>query len=266
MLRRFAYLDEQTLIDYVSMLEDGLRESRTDSSESRSAKTGSADVKVVKGGIESGSQTGASISTSDTAPARFDRLVRLAQEAPETSGWVDVVTLDDLADAGMGAIVDFECELEIPDIARLLGSDEMGGMADLLGALRSVSGFLGEDVSDLPDSEEVAAISSFMKSVKSDGLIVVGEDDESEWKIASNLRRDLIRGPIDDLSGSFRVTGKVGRVIRKGEYKMLIGLPGMSLLPRDQRRAMEKKRPEPEEVAMYLEGPARLIDVLAIYR
>jgi hypothetical protein len=109
-------------------------------------------------------------------------------------------------------------------------------------------------------------MSGFMKSMKSDGLIVVGNDDESEWKIASNLRRDLIRVPIGELSGSFRVTGKVGRAIRKGEYKMLIGLPGMSLLPRDQRRAMEKDRPKPEEMDMYLEGPARLIDVLAIYR
>ncbi|MGL5827386.1 MAG: DUF6414 family protein [Nocardioides sp.] len=267
MLRRFSYLDEQTLNDYVGVLEDGLRESRIESSGNRSSKAGSADAKIIKAGIESGTEAGSSVSTSDTPPARFNRLLRLAQESPNASGWIDVVTLDDLSDAGIGALVDFECELEVPDVARLFGSDELNGLADALDSLRSLGGLLGEEVSDLPDAAEVAAMSGIMKTMKSDGLIVVGQDEESQWKIASNLRRELIRGgSLDELSGSLRITGKIGRVINKGEYKMLLGLPGMSLLPRDQRKAMEKKRPDPDEMDMYLEGPARLIDVLAIYR
>jgi hypothetical protein len=46
----------------------------------------------------------------------------------------------------------------------------------------------------------------------------------------------------------------------------MLALPGLSLLPRDKRRALERKKPESDEAENYLAGPALMLDILAIYR
>jgi hypothetical protein len=265
MLRRFLYLDEQMLNDFISALEDGLRQSRTDSTGESGGKSIGGNAKVVSGQLDSARERSSSTAASDTGPARFSRLLTLAEEAPEASGWADVVTLDDLATAGRGAFVDFECELQIPDFARLTDSRELGGFLDLIESFSSLGPLLG-NAEGMPSADEISGVRSFANMMKGSGLIVVGEDDDSDWRCAGNLKRDLVRGSLDELPDYFRVTGKVGRPIKAGERKPLLALPGMSVLSRDERRALERKKPSPGEEDMYLEGPACMIDVLAIYR
>jgi len=40
----------------------------------------------------------------------------------------------------------------------------------------------------------------------------------------------------------------------------------MNLVPREERRRMERQAPEPGKESEYLSGPALMLDILAIYR
>jgi hypothetical protein len=71
------------------------------------------------------------------------------------------------------------------------------------------------------------------------------------------------RCPFD---GYAKVVGKVSTQWGKGQWKLLLALPGMDLLSRDKRREMERKGPNEGQEQNWLEGPAILLDVLTIYR
>jgi hypothetical protein len=66
--------------------------------------------------------------------------------------------------------------------------------------------------------------------------------------------------------GFARVVGKVSAQWDKGNWKPLLVLPGMNLLSREQRRAMQRRGPDEGQESSWLEGSAIMLDVLAIYR
>lgn len=262
MLRNFLYLDETVLNGYVSALEDGLRSKRIASNEVHSDRQGAVDARVLKGQRGSSESDTGTVESEDTPHARFERLIELAKAQPERSLWLEIVQLEDLTDAGTGALVDFECEIEVPAVSQL---GELGQLADLMESMSSLGPLLGQTDADMPSRQEVQAFRGFSSLLKSDDLVVVGEDD-SDWRIAGTLRRKHLRASTSELTEYVRIMGKVGKVIPAGQYKSLLGLPGMSLLPRDERRRLERQKPTDEDRDMYLAGPARMIDVLAVYR
>lgn len=272
MLRSFYYLNEPTLNEFVSAMEDGLRERRTDSQTGQSSREGSVDFKAITGGRSSMAEEGRVVETADDAPARFDRLMRMVRADPEASGWVDVTTLDDLEGLGLGALIEVEVELSMPDVVKIFSTDaasDLSSLAEIMNSMAGLAGILGEDaetlgMDDLPSADQMESLGRFTRSLKSD-LVFVGEDD-SDRRVAMALQPSMLRRSHNELEDTFRVVAKVGRAVPPGEHKLLLGLPGMSLLPRAERRAMEKKRPKPDEMDQYLSGPATMLDVLAIYR
>jgi hypothetical protein len=264
MLRRFLYLDAPTLADYVSALEGGSRESLETKSVAGKSSEGALDVKVARGNLGRTQQAEERLSLSDTPQARFERLTRLAEANPEEAGWITVLEPDDnLAQAGIGAIIDFECEIYIPQIIKAFSpqdgiSQALEVMDELLPAARA----LGLDVSGIPQKKERTAVKKFA-DVIGGKLLVVGEFDDSDWHIAGQLDASYVNG---DLEGRVRVTGKIANRWGTGTWKPLLALPGSSLLPRHERRALEKQKPQADDENNYLEGPAVMLDILAIYR
>lgn len=264
MLKNFIYLNEPALDGYLSSLEDGLRglvEAKIAKSSSVSGKAGVAGVGV---GGDHERQQEETTSRTDTASARFERLQRLAREDPEASGWVDVVDPDtDLKDIGIGAIVELECEIFIPEAIKAMSPN--GGIAqaiDQLQALAPFASMLGLDMSGVPAADQLNGVKGFASTLGGDA-VVVGEPNESDFRIAGKLLDAYLRGEVE---GYARVVGKVSAVLGKGAWKPLLALPGMNLLSRDKRREMERKGPDEGQEGSWLQGPAIMIDVLAIYR
>lgn len=266
MLRSFLYLDESALNDYVSVMEDGLREKTTTAQGKAGKAGGSVGLGGVGGSLELGRDRSRSTESADTAPARFERLVTLARAAKESSGWLDLSDLDGLAGARAGSLVDFECEIRVPDIVKVLGSgSEMREVADLIGLMRSLGSMLGEQIADLPEESEVTQMANIADRMRF-SPVIVGEDDESEWTVTGVLSPGAIRKPLSDFDGSARITAKVGKTVARSEHKLLLNLPGASAMPRDERRALERRGPADEdEKVMFIAGPARILDILAIY-
>jgi len=264
MLKTFMYLNETTLDSYLSSLEDGLRDSIEAKTSKSSSVRGKAGVGVVAVGGDQEDLREETTSRSDTASSRFERLQRLARADVEASGWIDVLSADgDLTDIGIGALIEIECEIYIPEVIKALSP--VGGMAQALGQLQEIAPLMaqfGGDMSKLPGSDKLDAMKGLANSLGADAMLV-GEPADSKWQVAGKLLDAHLRGEID---GYARVVGKVSSVLRDGEWKPLLALPGMNLLSRAQRRDMERKGPDAGQEANWLRGPALMLDVLAVYR
>ncbi|HEY3381823.1 MAG TPA: hypothetical protein VGK32_08650 [Vicinamibacterales bacterium] len=264
MLTQLVYLDEEALDQYVGAIEGGLISSAT----SRVSVSGSAeaglDLKVVGGKGARARENEDERVVQDTPAARFARLLAAAAANPDALGWLDIMDADaDLAGIGIGAMVSWECDVYVPDVVRMLA--RAGGALD---ALRMMRGLLpnahafGLDTSGLPADAEMGAMAGLLESMQVETL-VAGEDEATDWRVAGQLRR---APNLDRLEGRARVVGKVTRVLSEGQWKPFLTFPGMSILPRAQRRALERQAPPPEKEDEYLHGPALMLEILAIYR
>jgi hypothetical protein len=264
MLRRFLYLDETALAQYVSALDGGAIAQSTRQSTRGGKAEGGVDAKVAKLSGGRTREDAESLTLNDTDAARFDRLLRAANDDPDALGWVEVVNPDDdLADIGIGAIVAWECELFVPDIVKMFSkAGEALPLIELMQTMAPAAETLGLNVDGIPDSGQLGAMASLVRGINSDALIV-GEDDGTDWQVAGSLSGNV---ELSDLEGRARVVGKVARVLKPGQWKPFSTLPGMSLQSREDRRRAERTPPKPGEEDNYLHGPALVLDILAVYR
>lgn len=265
MLKRFLYLNTTALNDYLSALEGGTRADLTRRHLGAGKGEGSVDLKVVRGGGERRYEDEESLTLTDTPESQFERLVQLAQQDPERSGWVDVLDPDtQLASTGIGAMICTECDVYIPEIVRAFSAS--GGLVEALDTVENLMPFaaaLGLDThSDLPSKHERDAIRGFSSKLGGN-LVAVGEYDMSPWKVVGEVDSVHLR---DDIEGVAVIVGKVSKRWSPGQWKPVMALPGSSLLPRAQRREMERSKPNEGEEANYVEGPAVMLHVLAIYQ
>jgi hypothetical protein len=264
MLKNFIYLNEPALDNYLSALEDGLR----GSVEARTAKTSSVSGKLGVTGAGIGGdherQQEETTSRTDTASARFERLQRLAREDVEASGWVDVVDPEtDLSGLGTGALIELECEVFVPEIIKMLSPG--GGLAravDQIQSLAQIAPAFGSPLIGMPEQGQLDAMKGFASALGGDAVFV-GEPDGTDRRVAGKLLDQYLKVEVE---GFARVVGKVSAQWGKGQWKPLLSLPGMNLQSREQRRAMERKGPDEGQEQNWLEGPAIMLDVLAIYR
>ena len=265
MLKRFLYLDSLTLTDYVSALEGGIRESLERTKMSERNAQGGVKVSAFEAGVGGSRGSEESTSYADTPQAQFQRLMDLAKVDPEIAGWVDVANPDvDFANIGVGALIDIECDIYIPELVKALTPS--GGLVDALDKLDAILPFANmfdpNSMDGLPSEKERDAMRGIVGALGGK-VLVVGDLDSAEWRIAGQLESESIKG---DIEGPVRVTGKVASRWSSGQWKPLLALPGSSLISREKRRALERKKPEQGEEDQYLEGPALMLDVLAIYR
>lgn len=262
------YLDTAALTDYVSAFEGGRRESlerKTSADKHGDAKIGFKGV-----GAGAGASRGAEESSSyaDTPQAQFQRLTELIEQNREEVEWVDIANPEaDFVDIGIGALFDVECELYIPSIIKSLSAH--GGISDVMKTMEQLAPLMqmfgegeGADLSGLPNASQRAALQG-LSGTLGGRTVIVGEFDSSAWHLAGQLMPEYIAS---DVEGFARVIGKVSARWGPGQYKPMLALPGLSLLPREKRRALERKKPDSDEAESYLEGPALMMDVLAIYR
>jgi hypothetical protein len=264
MLRRFVYLDQISLNQYITAMEGGLTTESTMRSLRGSVSQGGFDAQIVDASHERSREDEEARTFSDTPQAQFDRLLKAASKDSDALAWLDVTQPDvDFDGIGIGAMVSWECELYVPHIIQTMAGsggvrDAIDKMQNLLPAARR----LGLDVEGLPGVEEMQAASSFLGQMDSK-LLVVGEDDESDWRVAGQIKDEFLHG---DLEGVGRMVGKVSKILSNGHSRPFLTFPGMNLVPREQRRKMERQAPPPGKEEEYLTGPALMLDILAIYR
>jgi hypothetical protein len=265
MLRNFLYLNEATLDGYLSSLEDGLRAERATRQVKSSSVEGKASLGPVGGSGGNSTDVEMSDSYRDTSDARFQRFVDLCRNNQERSGWSDVVNADDdLPHMRPGDMFEFDCDIYVPQMIRAL--TKSGGLGEAVAMMKAFAPFMsaaGSTGVKMPDADKLEAVGAFA-SMSGDDLVVVGERDDSDWRISGRLIAGGIRD--SELDGVARVVGKVASVLPEGQHKSLLALPGMNFLTREQRRAQATEGPKPGDEANWLQGPALVLDILAVYR
>lgn len=264
MLRRFLYLDTMSLAQYISSLEGGLANESTNRATSAKSGEGGLNVRVAHFGGAVSREIESSQTLADTHEARFDRLLYAANVMPEKLAWINVLEpSSDFEDIGIGAMVSWECDVFVPDILQT-----MSRSGDALSAIKTMTELfpaatnLGLDIAGLPTVDEMNAVGNFISGLNA-GLFIVGEDEDTDWRIAGQIVSEYQRG---DIEGRARVVGKVSEVLRHGHWKPYLTFPGMKVLSRDQRRKKEREKPEEGTEDQYLPGPAVMLDILAIFR
>lgn len=264
MLARFIYLDTDALGQYLAAVEGGLHAESTQ--RTRRAGSGSGGLNA-KGLTLSGARSREdedSLTVADTDSARFARLLAAADEAAEDLGWVDVLDpASDLEGIGIGAMVSWECDIYVPDVIQAMArSGEALQAIEMMQSLRPAAEAFGLDTDGIPDAKTLGAATSFISGLNAP-LVVVGEDEDTDWRVAGRVRDDNLRG---DLDGRARVVGKVEKIVLPGRWQPYLTFSGMKLVGREARRKLEKQAPPAGEEDQYLPGPALVLDVLAIYR
>lgn len=264
MLRNFLYLNVPALDGYLSSLEDGLR-TVIEREETSTKDAGlEASVKVVSGKLGAGTESVERTTGQDTPEARFERLLAYARADSEALGWIEVLDADtDLADVGFGALVEAEAEFFIPSIIRTLADSRgLQEAMDMFDALEPLADMFGLDMDGMPDKAQRDGMRSVVGAMKAN-LVAVGELDGSDWKVAGEVLSQHLRAEVE---GPARFVGKVAKKISEGQGRHLMALPGTSLMPREARRELERKKPENADDESFLQGPALVLDLLAIWR
>lgn len=268
MLIQPIYLDTESLARYSAALEGGLRSGAVTTNEGGHNLGGQLGPDFAKVNASKSKSASTTIQVDDHDMARLSRLLRAAETDGEGLGWQEVVQADvDLQDAGIGAMIQWQCDVYVPDTIKQM--QQKGGFGDALDAMEALlpaAKALGLDTTGLPPEKEVGAMHRFLKGLNVPP-VVVGEDldGEAEWKIAGPLKTEFL-SDADALDGAAIVIGKVTKIVRSGRWHPLLTLPGMNLMGREERRKQERTPPKSGEEDNFLKGPALLLDVLAIYR
>jgi hypothetical protein len=264
MLRRFIYLDTDALNQYVTALEGGRLTESKRRLLTKGEGTAGLDAKIANVSGGKSREDEHDQTRADTDEARFDRLLRAAEDNPDELSWIEVMQPDvDFAEANIGEIISWECDMYVPEFVQTLARSgellpAMGAIQEMLPAAET----LGLDMTGLPSTAEMAAMSGVLSTLNI-SLLVVGDDEDTDWQIAGRIVDEYLHGDID---GRARVVGKVSKIVQKGQWRPFATFPGMNLMSREQRRKLERQAPKEGEEDEYLAGPALMLDLLAIYR
>lgn len=260
MLKNFLYLDTTDVGKYISQIEDGLRGERK--TQTGSGSGGGAGLKggPLHADFKGDKSKQENISYSDTPEAQFQRLLDGVKGREDELSWIDVLDPEnDVEAARIGFFISGHCEVYVPSVSKALGDPEqLKGFADLA---RGMQG-LGIAPHDSIDLDQMDAMVSFAASLGGTQTLV-GEFEDTEWKVFGQLKTGLAP---DDIDGLAVVVGKVTAIIPAGRWKSLITLPGMQMLSRSERREQERKGPNPGDEDNWVQGPALMLDILAVYR
>ncbi|UVJ40233.1 hypothetical protein [Arthrobacter sp. CJ23] len=243
MLKNFLYLNEPMLDGFLSALGAG------------SPKAAGAGSGVEQDGQDSADQAA-------TPEAKFEQLLKLARRHAKASAWITVADVDaDLKEAHRGAILELECEIFVPDAAKAFSP--WASFPQLMEQLEAYWPFAGMMNPGAKRNLQEHFRAKGMGAPFGSHLVFVGDIEGTDVRIAGKLIGTHLRGDID---GYAHVVGKVTTQWDAGRWKPLISVPDMDPAAREKRRETEQNGPAPGQEQNWLEGPAFMLDVLAIYR
>ena len=269
MLIQPIYLDGTALTGYIAALENGVWTSATETSEDGSALRGRAGWGPVGGEGEKSRSSSASVEFADHDMARFNRLLEAGTENAGALNWHDITDADaDMPQAIVGSMVQWECDIYVPDMIKML--QKKGGIGealDMMEGLAPLAEVFGLDDMEMPSAKQTSAMRTFIDRAEIVTAIVGDNaDSDDDWKVVGTLKSDFITD-VEALDGPAICVGKVRKIVKKDRWHPLMTLPGMNLLGRDEKRRQERKGPERDDDKQnFVAGPALVLDMLAIYR
>jgi len=269
MLIKAQYLDHDDLLSYIAIAEEGVRQSGFSKSTSTNKFDGSFGIGPAKADASRAGEVENTVNTEDHDYARLARLIEAGRANSEDYAWVEVLDPDrEFSSIGVGTMVDWECDVYIPEFIKLLSnSDELSGALSIMQALIPSAETLGLNTKGLPDPSEMKNMSTVLNGLKDFKVapVVIGEDSCTDWRVVGALNKQWIHQGAS-LADRVRIIGKVKKIIDAKKWYPFSSLPGMNLVNRNERRRMEREGPSNDsEKDQFIHGPLLVLDYLAIY-
>lgn len=269
MLIKAQYLDHDDLLNYIAIAEEGVRQSGSSKSTNTKKLGGSLGVGPAKADASRAGEVENTVNTEDHDYARLARLIEAGQANSEDYAWVEVFDPDrEFSSIGVGAMVDWECDVYIPEFIKLLSNPgELIGALNTIQALTPSAETLGLNTKGLPHPSEMKNMSTALHGLKDFKVapVVIGEDSGTDWRVVGALNKQWIHqgASLDD---RVHIIGKVKKIIDAEKWYPFSSLPGMNLVNRNERRRMEREGPSNNsEKDQFIQGPLLVLDYLAIY-
>ncbi len=267
-VRRFMYLDEKALTQYVAPSEGGsITDSQATSGRSGKAGAGLNIAGVVEANVGGDRESGNTWNMVDTPAARFDRLLLSLEGDPDWKVVADPAA--DFAGIRVGNLISWNCDVHIPDVSHAVARSGDGARAiDMMQRLVPIA------EAAAPDDPETAVKMAQGKQALG-GLAevlagldvrrsIIGENDGTPWSITGSLTDEFVEvADVHDIEGQLTVVGQVAQVLEENRWHSLVMT---NWLNRDQRRKLAREGPKPGNEKNFLKGPALILDLLAIYR
>ncbi len=280
LLRKFVY-DEPALAGYTATLEGGLIAETKTTSGKKGSKGGKLNFKFAEADLSRDDETNHSWTLSDHPHAQFERLLDAANEDPETIGWIDVMDPNaDFAEAAIGNFISWECDAYVPAVFQVLAATGdagrnlklaegmLGTMKKAVEAAKAGAGAEGVDehVEKATAMEmKLDAVKHILSRVQSPRKIVGEDPDVTQWKVFGRLDDEHMR--VEEIDDRLIVVGKVERILPPGKWQPLVDTPFLDYPNRAERKKRQRETaPEPGKEEHFVQGPALLMDVLAVYR
>ena len=214
MSSHLLYAKSVLISSYIASAEGGLRESIASKTSHDSRVGASIGVKNLVN-ADAGKVKGYEDLTTikDTDSSRLQRLIDAGRANPDQLGWVEVTQPEkDFRNIGLGAMIDWECEIYVPEFSSMISMhDQFDKFAQIIGPAKQ----LGLNLKGIPDQNELSNMAAVLKVFDS-GTMVIGEVDDSEWKIAGRLDVNWISQDVE-FDGFARIIAKVIKRIDQGK-------------------------------------------------
>jgi hypothetical protein len=282
MLLEFVYLNKPTLKGFAAQVDGGLiveTKTRTSRKGGFGANVG---VRWLSAKAEGSGEKEQSMTYSDAREAQFQRLLFHAHNDPDALAWIDIMDPDiDFQSAQVGGIVSWECDVDIPNVSRLLAKDGSGAQViELVDALAEGVADAGLKVGELDGGNLQPAQLAQLQMTRLQAQIakrlidrlnakraVTGGDNDTGWTVFGTLAGDHLN--VDDIDAErLIIVGKIKRVLQPGESRQILDVARLQQLMGNQLKSQKSagEAPPPGKEHEYVQGPALELTILAIYR
>lgn len=261
-LHHFLYLDDELTRSSLAQLEGGTYEEEEQTlteAEARSRGLGGrlGPVEGRAGRDRAGEQT-TKRTVRQTAEAEFRRLDQLLEEQNLVQ-WLEAFDDDIWQQLRRSEVVAVESTVSVPKLHTYVDVvSNVGPLAELMEAL-------GEK----PDAEmqQMVAAGAVFDKVLTEIPVVARASGTGRYKFICPLKREFLRGELNDLNSEAVVLGTIQRKLKSGEKYSLLDNIGMGGLPREERRKLERDLTKNKDMRdTVVSPPAALLTPLAIYR
>jgi hypothetical protein len=263
-LRDFIYVDDQLVESFLSQVEGGLSDEEIQTASSgRDAKGGLA-LGAGPAKLSAAAGRDAHESSERTVRQTSDsRCARLIDQLEATDAAQYLEALDDAiwAQLRRSEALQIEAEGAVPTIVRFAETARsVNGLADVMEAF-------GSGVLDDEARAAMEGIASFVGLMQTVPLIArpIGATD---YAFIAPLKRDGLRGSLDQLAGEMSVLATLQRKLRPDEQWSIFNEMGLAGLPESARQDMTEAFAQADETFSdaVISSPAALVTTVAVWR
>jgi hypothetical protein len=268
-LRQFLYRDDDLVREFLSQLEGGLVQDRSQTLRSAGGSAIGATVHAGPVGGKAGREREQSEESStvveQTGAARFERLYQQLDRDGE------IQYLENIDDAIWDQIRRGEV-VEVEAVIRPVGFGKIGELLQSFEKLVPLAQALGSEDLDEKSLGELEVLRGLTDTGDVTHVVALLASAQ-KFKFACALRYRYLVADATLLEGEGTLVGKIQRKLKRGEQELVGGLFGglEDALPKDERKRLVDAFQAPEIKALGIESPlirypAAVLTPIAIYR